>query len=154
VRGTRWQDSLRGPALLDSYSWLVPDSEDALGWDIGSFGFRIRLAPEVPALTEEHLPGAVHTFLGRHRLTTGGIGRWIIHGGGPKVLTAVERALGLSPDATALTRESLAEKGNLSSVSVLDVLKASMDGPPPPGTTGLIAAMGPGFAVELVLVRW
>lgn len=144
----------RGPVLVDSASWLVPDSQDALGWEIGSYGFRIRLAPEVPALTEEHLPRAVHTFLSRNDLSTDRIGRWILHGGGPKVLTAVERALDLPPDATALTRRSMANRGNLSSVSVIDVLDTAMGNPPPTGTPGLVAAMGPGFAVELVLLRW
>ncbi|MFE0186561.1 type III polyketide synthase [Streptomyces sp. NPDC058989] len=144
----------QGPQLVDSASWLVPDSDDALGWAIGSHGFRIRLAPEVPTLTEAHLPQAVHSFLSRHALTTDRIGSWIIHGGGPKVLTAVERALSLAPDATVLTRRSMADRGNLSSVSVLDVLDTAMGSPPPAGTHGLVAAMGPGFAVELVLVRW
>ncbi|MFJ9908833.1 type III polyketide synthase [Streptomyces sp. NPDC101152] len=143
-----------GPELVDSASWLVPDSQDALGWEIGSYGFRIRLAPEVPALTEEHLPQAVHTFLSRNDLRTDRIGSWILHGGGPKVLTAVERALGLPPEATALTRRSMAHRGNLSSVSVIDVLDTAMGNPPPTGTPGLVAAMGPGFAVELVLLRW
>ncbi|MFF6829557.1 type III polyketide synthase [Streptomyces longwoodensis] len=144
----------RGPHLVDSASWLVPDSEDALGWEIGSYGFRIRLAAEVPALTEEHLPHAVRSFLAGHSLTPDRIGNWIIHGGGPKVLGAVERALDLTPGATALTRRSLSGRGNLSSVSVLDVLDATMGDPPPAGTPGVVAAMGPGFAVELVLLRW
>lgn len=152
--GGRRAKGRQGPELLDSYSWLLPDSEDALGWEIGSHGFRIRLAPEVPELAEKHLPEAVHAFLAQNALTTDRIGSWIVHGGGPKVLAAVERGLGLSPDATALTRCSLADRGNLSSVSVLDVLKAATDTAPAPGTLGLIAAMGPGFAVELVLVRW
>jgi alkylresorcinol/alkylpyrone synthase len=139
---------------VDSASWLVPDSADALGREIGSYGFRIRLAAEVPALTEEHLPRAVRSFLAGHLLTPDRIGNWIIHGGGPKVLGAVERALDLTPEATALTRRSLSGRGNLSSVSVLDVLDATMGDPPPAGTPGVVAAMGPGFAVELVLLRW
>lgn len=152
--GAHREDPGRGPQLVDSASWLVPDSEDALGWEIGSYGFRIRLAAEVPALTEEHLPPAVRSFLAGHSLTPDRIGNWIIHGGGPKVLGAVERALDLTPGATALTRRSLSGRGNLSSVSVLDVLDATMGDPPPAGTSGVVAAMGPGFAVELVLLRW
>ncbi|MBH1937560.1 type III polyketide synthase [Streptomyces sp. AV19] len=147
-------DASPGPELVDSHSWLLPDTEDALGWGIGSHGFQIVLAPDVPALAGEHLPKAVHDLLGRHGLTPGGVGSWIVHGGGPKVLTAVERALGLPPHALELTRRSLAERGNLSSVSVLDILRRAMAAPPPPGTPGLVAAMGPGFAVELGLLRW
>ncbi|MEV8464935.1 3-oxoacyl-[acyl-carrier-protein] synthase III C-terminal domain-containing protein [Streptomyces griseosporeus] len=143
-----------GPELVDSQSHLVPDTEEALGWDIGSHGLRILLAPEVPALTAEHLPKAVHDLLGRHALTPDEVATWIVHGGGPKVLTSVERAFDLPPDALEPTRRSLAEHGNLSSASVLNVLHTVMTTPPPAGAPGLIAAMGPGFAIELVLIRW
>ncbi|MFD9391120.1 type III polyketide synthase [Streptomyces sp. NPDC060000] len=143
-----------GPELTDTHSWLLPDTEDTLGWDIGSHGFKILLAPEVPTLTEEYMPKAVHDFLNRHNLTPDQIGSWIMHGGGPRVLTAVERALGLPPQALELTRHSLAAHGNLSSVSVLDVLQTALKTPPPAGTPGLVTAMGPGFAIEQVLLHW
>ncbi|GAA3917784.1 type III polyketide synthase [Streptomyces lacrimifluminis] len=143
-----------GPELTDTHSWLIPDTEDILGWDIGSHGFKILLAPEVPTLTEEYVPKAAHDFLNRHGLTPSQIGSWIVHGGGPKVLTAVEQALGLPPQALNLTRQSLAARGNLSSVSVLDVLHRALKSPPPPGTPGLVTAMGPGFSIEQVLLHW
>ena len=45
--------------------------------------------------------------------------------------------------------------GNLSSSSVLHVLRDTLDQrDPPPGTPGLLMAMGPGFCSELVLLRW
>ncbi|WP_343041405.1 type III polyketide synthase [Streptomyces typhae] len=143
-----------GPALVDTHSLLLPGTEDVLGWDIGSHGLRILLAPEVPALTGEHLPAAIHSLLDRHALTPDQITGWIVHGGGPKVFTAVEQALGLPPRALERTRRSVAEHGNLSSVSVLDILHTAMKTPPPPDTPGLVAAMGPGFAIELVLLNW
>jgi alkylresorcinol/alkylpyrone synthase len=48
----------------------------------------------------------------------------------------------------------LRENGNLSSVSVLDVLAANLADPPPPGSIGLMIAMGPAFCSELVLLAW
>jgi alkylresorcinol/alkylpyrone synthase len=143
-----------GPELVDTHSLLVPGTEDVLGWDIGSHGFRILLSPEIPTLTEKHLPTAVQGLLGRHALTPHQVASWIIHGGGPKVFTAVQQALDLKPGALELTRRSVAERGNLSSVSVLDILHAAMETPPPANAPGLVAAMGPGFAIELVLLRW
>ncbi|MFC9925079.1 type III polyketide synthase [Streptomyces sp. NPDC127190] len=143
-----------GPELVDSHSRLVPGTEEVLGWDIGSHGLRILLSHDVPELTAEHLPKAVYDLLGRHALTPGQIATWIVHGGGPKVLTAAERAFDLPPQTLEPTRRSLADRGNLSSASVLHVLHTAMAAPPPPGAPGLVAAMGPGFAIELVLTRW
>ncbi|MEU8959735.1 type III polyketide synthase [Streptomyces sp. NPDC048518] len=152
--GAQRDSASRGPALVDTQSLLLPGTEDVLGWDIGSHGLRVLLAPEVPTLTEEHLPAALRPLLERHALTPDHITGWIIHGGGPKVFTAVERALRLPPRALELTRRSVAEHGNLSSVSVLDILQAAMKAPPPPDSPGVVAAMGPGFAIELVLLSW
>jgi len=71
-----------------------------------------------------------------------------------EVIEAVEAVLDLPADALDRTRASLRENGNLSSASVLDVLRATMADPPPPGSFGLMVAMGPGFCSELVLLGW
>jgi alkylresorcinol/alkylpyrone synthase len=70
------------------------------------------------------------------------------------VIEAVEHTLDLPADALDYTRNSLRNNGNLSSVSVLDVLRANIADPPPPGSFGLMMAMGPGFCSELVLLGW
>jgi alkylresorcinol/alkylpyrone synthase len=71
------------------------------------------------------------------------------------VLKAVEGALHLPAGALDVTWRSLASIGNLSSASVLHVLRDTLDeGSPPPGSPGLLFAMGPGFCAELVLLRW
>jgi len=70
------------------------------------------------------------------------------------VIDAVENVLDLPADALDRTRNSLRDNGNLSSVSVLDILHATAADPPPPGSIGLMIAMGPGFSSELVLLGW
>ena len=61
---------------------------------------------------------------------------------------------GLSDEAVAVTRRSLAQIGNLSSASVLHVLEDTLrERSPAPGSHGLLMAMGPGFCSELVLLR-
>jgi alkylresorcinol/alkylpyrone synthase len=87
-------------------------------------------------------------------LTIGDIGAWVSHSGGPKVIEAIEGAVGLPPDALELTWRSLSEIGNLSSASVLFVLRDTLAKLPPSGSPGLMMAMGPGFCSELVLLRW
>ncbi len=80
---------------------------------------------------------------------------WVAHPGGPKVLQAMEDTFPMKPGALALAWESLRRVGNLSSASVLLVLKETLArAAPPPGSYGLMTAMGPGFCSELVLLQW
>lgn len=144
-----------GPRVLDSLSRLYPDSERTMGWDVGHGGLRIVLDANVPALVERYLGEDVRGFLGRHGLTPSDVGAWVSHPGGPKVIEAIEAAIAVEGDPLALTWSSLAQIGNLSSSSVLHVLRDTLDQrPPAPGTPGVLMAMGPGFCSELVLVEW
>jgi len=143
-----------GPDVLDSRSHLYPDSLDAMGWDIGSTGFEIVLSAEIPSFVGRYLGDDVTEFLRAHDLTVADIGTWVSHPGGPKVIEAIIDTLALPPDALDLTWRSLAEVGNLSSSSVLHVLRDTIGGRPTPGTPGVLMAMGPGFCSELVLLRW
>jgi alkylresorcinol/alkylpyrone synthase len=143
-----------GPQVLASRSRLYPGSKDVMGWDIGSAGFRIVLSAEVATIAEKYLGEDVTQFLAGQGHEIGDMTRWVCHPGGPKVIEAIERVLGLGPDALQVTRESLRDNGNLSSVSVLHVLRETMACPPPPGSPALMMAMGPGFCSELVLLRW
>jgi alkylresorcinol/alkylpyrone synthase len=143
-----------GPKLIATRSRTYPDTEDVLGWDIGSDGFRIVLSVEIATVVEKYLGEDVRVFLADHGLTTDDISTWIVHAAGPKVIDAVENALELPADALKSTRNSLRDNGNLSSVSVLDILHGAMADPPPPGSVGLMIAMGPGFSSELVLLSW
>jgi alkylresorcinol/alkylpyrone synthase len=143
-----------GPRVLDSRSHLYPDTERTMGWDVGAGGLKIVLDAEVPALVREYLAEDVSGFLAAHGLAVPDVSTWVSHPGGPKVIEAIEDALGLPPEALELTWRSLASVGNMSSVSVLHVLRDTLDKHPPAGTPGLLMAMGPGFCSELVLLHW
>jgi alkylresorcinol/alkylpyrone synthase len=143
-----------GPEVIDSRSHLYPDSQRTMGWDVDSSGFRLVLSPDVPKVVERYLGDDVTGFLASHDLEISDVGAWVSHPGGPKVIEAITATLGLPDDALELTWRSLAEVGNLSSASVLHVLRDTMAKRPPAGSPGLMMAMGPGFCSELVLLRW
>jgi len=143
-----------GPRVVASRSVFYPDSEQVMGWEISERGFRIVLSGEVPEVVRRHLPRDVDAFLAAQGLHRGDITAWISHPGGPKVLTAMQEALELPDEALEPSWRSLRELGNLSSTSVLMVLKETLERPPAPGGYGLLLAMGPGFCSELVLLRW
>lgn len=144
-----------GPEIVATRSVFYPETEEMMGWTISEKGFRITLSPEVPVLIREHLGQDVDTFLADHGYARGDIGSWVLHTGGPKVLEATAAALGLNNGQLDASWECLKKVGNLSSASVLVVLEDVMrNRRPESGTLGVLAAMGPGFCSELVLLKW
>nr|WP_234880158.1 3-oxoacyl-[acyl-carrier-protein] synthase III C-terminal domain-containing protein [Mycolicibacterium litorale] len=143
-----------GPDIVDSRAHLYPDSLSTMGWDISAAGFQLVLSADLPAVIEQYLSDDVTEFLAMHGCTIADIAAWVSHPGGPKILEAVTAALDLPDDALELTWRSLGDVGNLSSASVLHVLRDTIAKRPPSGSPGLLMAMGPGFCSELVLLRW
>jgi alkylresorcinol/alkylpyrone synthase len=143
-----------GPDILDSRSHLYPDSLRTMGYDIGAGGFELVLSKDLATVVEQYVEKDVTEFLAEHGLSTTDIGAWVSHPGGPKIIDAINASLNLAPEALELTWRSLGEIGNLSSASVLHVLRDTIGKRPPSGSPGLMIAMGPGFCSELVLLRW
>lgn len=144
-----------GPEVVATRSRMYPDTEHVMGWDIGDSGFKVVLDPGVPDVVRRHLADDVGDFLAEHGLKPKDVAHWVCHPGGPKVLEAVSDVLSLPDGALDVTWRSLAEVGNLSSSSVLHVLRDTLEQRrPEPGSPGLLMAMGPGFCCELVLLRW
>ena len=148
------RDRASGPDVVATRSRLYPDSLDTMGWDVGAAGFRLVLSADLPEVIERYLADDVTGFLAEHDMTIDDVGSWVSHPGGPKVLEAINSALGLDDAALELSWRSLSEIGNLSSASVLHVLRDARAKPPQSGTPGVLMAMGPGFCAELVLLRW
>ncbi|MBN9656663.1 MAG: type III polyketide synthase [Acidobacteria bacterium] len=144
-----------GPRVLATRSVFYPNTEHVMGWDISEKGFQIVLSREVPEVVEQNLAGDVDAFLGSEGLSRADIGSWVLHTGGPRVLEATSSALQLPPDALDASWACLKRTGNLSSASVLLVLEeVMMNRRPQSGTYSLMAAMGPAFCSELILLRW
>ena len=144
-----------GPEILATKSIFYPNSEHVMGWDISEQGFRIVLSPEVPDTVIKHLGGDVDEFLGEQGLKRSDIKSWIMHTGGPRVLEATAIALGLTEKDLAASWNCLKKVGNISSTSVLLVLEdVYTHRRPAPDELSILAAMGPGFCSELVLLRW
>ena len=151
----RREASYDGPEILATGSVFYPDTQDVMGWDISEKGFRIVLSREVPEVVREHLGPDVDALLHAHGFQRSDVGSWVMHTGGPKVLEAAEESLGLKNGEIQASWDCLRRVGNLSSASVLCVLEDVMlNRRPEPGTLGVMAALGPGFCSEVVLLRW
>lgn len=144
-----------GPEIIATKSVFYPNTERVMGWDISEKGFRIVLSPEVPETVESHLGEDVDQFLAENDLKRSDISSWVMHTGGPKVLESTAKALGITANDLNASWQCLHRVGNLSSTSVLLVLEeVYTNRRPSPGSYSILAAMGPGFCSELVLLRW
>jgi predicted naringenin-chalcone synthase len=131
-------------------SCLVPDSIDAIRWRIGEHGFEMSVSPRVPELIVEHLRPWMVQWLGDNSLTIDDIRSWVIHPGGPRIVSAVEESLQLRSDAAAISRQVLAQYGNMSSPTVLFILERLCQ-QPSPGPCVMLG-FGPGLMAEAALL--
>jgi predicted naringenin-chalcone synthase len=132
-------------------SCYLPDSARAMTWTIGDHGFEMTLSKRVPGLIERHLGPWLEGWLGDQDLTLQQVGSWAIHPGGPRILAAVEQALGLQREQTATALSVLVELGNMSSPTVLFILDRLRRQAAPLPCVAL--GFGPGLVAEATLFR-
>jgi predicted naringenin-chalcone synthase len=130
-------------------SCLFANSQDAMTWNIGDHGFVMTLSARVPELIESHLRPWLEGWLGSLGLFPGDIGSWAVHPGGPRIVQAVQGALGLPEGHVAESLAVLRELGNMSSPTILFILSrlAAREAPRP----CLALAFGPGLVAEAAL---
>ena len=144
-----------GPAILDSRSYLFPSSIDAMGFELKDTGFHIVLSKEVPQLIRDKIGALIDCLLSSHALTREQITAFILHPGGQKLLSYMQQELGLCSCQLQPSWDVLRDYGNLSSASVLFVLHEWMArGEVKKGDRGMLAAFGPGFSAEMLLLQW
>ncbi|HLV06477.1 MAG TPA: type III polyketide synthase, partial [Croceibacterium sp.] len=140
-----------GLALGEGLSLTLEDSQDLITWTIGDTGFSMVLSGEVPGRLADALDDPEVA-----RAVTGGapvkdIHGWAVHPGGRSIVDAVERGLALDADKLSASRAVLREYGNMSSATVLFVLRRLWDEQP---ATGVALAFGPGLAMEGLRFGW
>ncbi len=134
-------------------SRLYYDTLDIMGWEFMDHGFKVVFSPGIPSLIEQHVKNDMRSFLSKSHLELNDMKAFIFHPGGKKVLSAYEDALALNDDSLDITREVMADYGNMSSTTVLYVLKRFLQQKNVQGY-GLMASMGPGFSCEMVLLEF
>ena len=142
------------PSIIGTTSKWMPDSEEVMGWDVKNNGLYVVFSKSIPSIITNWLGPFVHEFLDSYNLRKDDIAHFIAHPGGKKVLTAYEESLGFDSSKTDISRDVLRNHGNMSSPTVLYVLKRFMETGPSAGDYGLMAALGPGFCGELLLLKW
>lgn len=139
----------RGWAVIESASYLLPDTKPDMGWTIGDHGFAMTLSSQVPAHVRTHLRSWCDAWLGEAGTNIASIDHWLVHPGGPKVLDAAAESLAIDPARLSLSREVLRDHGNMSSGTVLFILQRL-------GAAAgqcVVLAFGPGLVLEGLLLR-
>ncbi|MCL4244836.1 MAG: type III polyketide synthase [Candidatus Dadabacteria bacterium] len=138
--------------MTGSLSTTWPDTLGIMGWEIVDDGLRAIFSKEIPNIVKSRVRENIDELLGPRGLSASRLGHFAVHPGGPKVLSEYEAALGLEEGAFRYSRKVLREHGNMSSPTVLYVLKEVLDGEDfGEKEYGIISALGPGFSSELVL---
>jgi alkylresorcinol/alkylpyrone synthase len=142
------------PSILASQSTLMPHSEDVMGWDIKDSGLHVVFSRDIPTIIKDWLGPNVTNFLEKNQIRMKEITSFIAHPGGKKVIEAYVETLKLDEAMTNVSKEVLRHHGNMSSPTVLYVLERFMLQNHSDSELGLMAALGPGFCSELVLLQW
>ncbi|AJM76808.1 type III polyketide synthase [Rathayibacter toxicus] len=133
-------------------STLIDEGENDMAWTIGDHGFTMRLSTYVPSLIGVNIGGALDQLLATTSLGVGDIARWAIHPGGRSILDKVQVALGLDDEQLHPSREVLRNHGNMSSATILFILRNLLRGAARDGERIGAMAFGPGLTVELALL--
>jgi alkylresorcinol/alkylpyrone synthase len=145
---------LGGIKLIDSLTTTYYDSLDVMGWEIVDAGFKAIFSKDIPTIVRKYVHENIDELLGMYDLSINDVKHYVFHPGGIKVIISYEESLGLAEGALSHSRKVLRDHGNMSSATVLYVLKDFLDsGEYSSGDYGLISALGPGFSSEIILFQ-
>ncbi len=135
-------------------SFLFQDSAKFMGWKIGNNGFEMMLSSELPKIILNSAAPKAKEILTQKGIDISQIKHWALHPGGRAILDSLQNGLTLSDEQLKPSREVLKNFGNLSSVSILFVLKNILETVELNKDDYLCAiAFGPGLTMELVLFK-
>ncbi|MFN7250412.1 MAG: type III polyketide synthase [Anaerobacillus sp.] len=142
------------PTILATQSTLMPNSEDVMGWALKDSGLHVVFSRDIPNIIKKWLRPNVEEFLQSQDINFSQLAEFIAHPGGKKVLDSYVESLGITGEMVSTSQQILKKHGNMSSPTVLYVLEEIMKKKHNNGDFGLMAALGPGFSSELLLLQW
>ena len=140
--------------LENTHSVLFQDSENAMGWKIGNFGFEMMLSSDLPKMILEFAVPKLLEIMKSKNLSVDKIKYWALHPGGRAILDSLQQGLNLDEEQMYYSREVLKNYGNMSSASILFVLKEIIDNNKIKSDEYCCAvAFGPGLTMEVAILR-
>ncbi|GJE84954.1 type III polyketide synthase [Phanerochaete sordida] len=144
-------------ALLGWDHLTVPETHAEIGFDVHHAGWKVILTHKVPAITATGAPPVFAGLAARLPGLPSGAARdfdWALHPGGAKVLTSVQKVLGLDAEHLRASLETYRTRGNSSSATVFSVMSLLRAPAMGPGREHVVAcAFGPGVAIEMAILK-
>jgi predicted naringenin-chalcone synthase len=137
----------KGLHISGFYSEVLPNGKRDMAWELSSSGFLMTLSGYIPELIEEDFDAIIGRSLQRTSIDKKAISHWCIHPGGKRILEAIQKSVGLQKEDLQASYQVLQEHGNMSSATILFVLKRMLQEKALPHKL-FGAAFGPGLTVE------
>jgi len=154
IEGSAQRSLERSLTLKTFYSEFIPEAHNEMGWYVGNLGFEMKLTSRVAKLIRTQIKPITERLLEKARLSFSDIGSFAVHPGGKKILEATEYALNIPVKANRLAYDVLRNYGNMSSATVLYVMKKIMEDPDPLYSGNIMGfAFGPGLTVESMILH-
>jgi len=146
---------LDGLKIKNFYSEVGFNGKEHMSWQLSSSGFLMKLSGYVPELIEEDFDQLLQKTLQNAQMEKEEISHWCIHPGGKRILSSIEKCTSISNYDLQYSYRILNDYGNMSSPTILFVLKEIMDSfknIKGTGTNIFGAAFGPGLTMETFIL--
>jgi alkylresorcinol/alkylpyrone synthase len=144
-----------GPEIVATKVHQIAGTLDAVSLELAAQDSYLHLSRDLPDVAAADLGELADDFLDAAGLHRGAIDHWIVHPGGRRIIDCVQSALELTEEDVAVSRDVLANHGNIGTPSIFYVLRQTIEQREPrPGERGLVVTIGPGITVGLMLLQW
>jgi alkylresorcinol/alkylpyrone synthase len=152
IISTNHSSIMGGPKIRASGEHTWPGTLDVMGWNVEDDGFGVLFSQNIPTVIKNNYRKALDYFLSKNELSLDQIDRFAMHPGGARVVSALEEALDLEPNALTESRTVLSDFGNMSAVTVLFVLEQILSDNQPFHKI-LLSSLGPGFTAGFLVLE-
>jgi predicted naringenin-chalcone synthase len=151
VTGDKFSDA--GVLISNFYSEVALNGQEDMAWNLSQRGFLMHLSAYIPQLLQAGISPLLQNALNAGGFRREDITRWAIHPGGKKILENIKKELQLSDDDLSISFNVLRDYGNMSSPTILFVLKEIIQQLNGSDEKIFAAAFGPGLTMETLILE-
>ena len=148
------QRQYKGFEINGFSSALYSKGKSLMGWNVTPVNFEMILDASVPEFLGGEINNIVHNALFKLKSKVEDINRWAVHPGGKKILDVIKKQLPLSQDDLQYSYKVLKEFGNMSSPTILFVLKEMSQVHLKADEKIFAIGFGPGLSIESAIITY